>query len=74
MLKGCCCAESINHFTSFLNNYNCSIKKFGLIKVFGCFHDGCKNNGSFIQISENLLKFFDKHIPYILIYKKFNNI
>ena len=73
-MKGCCCAETVNHFTSFLYNYNCSIKKFGLTEGFNYFHDGCKNNGRFIRINENLIQFFDKHTPYILIYKKLNTI
>lgn len=69
--KGIGIAENINHFTTYIHNYQGSINKFGLNKGLNYFHDGCANNGCFVQIEENLNNFIDIHIPYINIYKKF---
>ena len=69
-LKTIILAESINHFTCFLNKYEGIDNIYGFKNGLNYFHDGLKLNGDFIEINENLKEFLKSHLPYILIYKK----
>ena len=55
---------NINHFTCFIVNYQSNSPKFNLQVGKNYLHDGCHNDGKFVELDENLNYLLDIYLHY----------